>query len=250
LTSGFLAAAYGPRPIPFLVGLGLAAIGLLLSAGLVRETRDHALAEASQHVPTAGGSARPTSIFAHTTVTDRNLSSVTQAGLVNNLNDGVAWGLFPLHFAAAGLGVAHIGVLAALYPAVWGLSQLVTGWASDRLGRKWLIAGGMWVQAVGIALTAATRDAAWWAVAAILLGLGTAMVYPTLLAAIGDVAQPSWRAQSVGVYRLWRDAGYAIGALAAGLLADRFGMVPAIASTAALTAVSGVVVALRMRETR
>jgi MFS family permease len=250
VTAGFLAAAYGPRPVPFLLGFALAVIGLLLSVGLVRETRDHARSEALQHVAPAGVGSRPSSIFAHTTLGDRTLSSVTQAGLVNNLNDGVAWGLFPLHFAAAGLSVAHIGALAALYPAVWGLSQLVTGWASDRLGRKWLIAGGMWVQAAGIALTALTQDALWWAVSAVLLGLGTAMVYPTLLAAIGDVAHPSWRAQSVGVYRLWRDAGYAIGALAAGFLADRFGIAPAIGATAALTAMSGIVVAVRMRETR
>jgi MFS family permease len=192
---------------------------------------------------------RPVPIFLRTTFADRDLSSVTQAGLVNNLNDGVAWGLFPLLFAGAGLGVAQIGLLAALYPAVWGLSQLATGWASDRLGRKWLIAGGMWVQAGGIALTAIGRDPVPWAVAAVLLGLGTAMVYPTLLAAIGDVAHPTWRAQSVGVYRLWRDAGYAIGAVLAGFLADRLGLAPAIGATAALTAASGTVVAIRMRET-
>ena len=249
LTAGYLAASFGPRPVPFLLGFGLAVVGLLLSIWYVRETRDYARAEAAQHPAAAGASSRPSSILAHTTFADPTLSSVTQAGLVNNLNDGVAWGLFPLHFAAAGLGVAHIGALAALYPAVWGLSQLVTGWASDRLGRKWLIAGGMWVQAAGIALTAATQDATWWAAAAVLLGLGTAMVYPTLLAAIGDVAHPSWRAQSVGVYRLWRDAGYAVGALAAGLLADRYGLAPAIGATAALTALSGTVVAVRMPPT-
>ncbi|HEU5318284.1 MAG TPA: MFS transporter, partial [Chloroflexota bacterium] len=259
LGAGYLAAAYGPRPLPFLVGFGIALAGLALSAGAVRETRGHARFEAAQRDPrppgaspgAAGGPAdKPGSVFWATTVANRDLSSVTQAGMVNNLNDGVAWGLFPLHFAAAGLGIAQVGALAALYPAVWGVSQLVTGWLSDRLGRKWLIAAGMWVQAAGLALTAAGRDVATWAVAAALLGLGTAMVYPTLLAAIGDVAHPTWRAQSVGVYRLWRDAGYAVGAVAAGLLADRLGLTPAIAATAALTAASGTVVAVRMRETR
>ena len=251
LTAGLLAAAYGPRPLPFLLGLILAAFGLLLSITAVRETRDHAAAEAAQHPPaeTPRGD-RPRSIFLRTTATDRDLSSATQAGLVNNLNDGVAWGLFPLHFAAAGLGIAQIGALAALYPAVWGLAQLATGWASDRLGRKWLITGGMWLQAIAIALTAAGRGVLPWAIAAVLLGLGTAMVYPTLLAAISDVAHPAWRAQSVGVYRLWRDAGYAIGAIIAGFLADRLGLTPAIAATAALTAASGTLVAFRMHETR
>jgi Arabinose efflux permease len=169
--------------------------------------------------------------------------------MVNNLNDGLAWGLFPLYFAAAGLSIGRIGILAALYPAVWGFGQLGTGALSDRIGRKWLIVGGMLTQAMAIGLIAATTGFGAWAVGAVLLGAGTAMVYPTLLAAIGDVAHPTWRASSVGVYRLWRDGGFAVGALLAGVLADAFGIETAIWAVAGLTAASGIVVALRMYET-
>jgi MFS family permease len=188
-------------------------------------------------------------VFLLTSARDRALSSCSQAGLVNNLNDGLAWGVFPIYFAAAGLSISRIGVLAALYPGVWGLGQLATGALSDRWGRKWLIAAGMWIQAGAIGLMAATHGFASWATGAIVLGLGTAMVYPTLLAAIGDVAHPSWRASAVGVYRLWRDLGFAIGALVAGITADAFGVRGAIWIVAALTAASGGVVALRMYET-
>jgi MFS family permease len=188
-------------------------------------------------------------VFWRTTFRDRDLSSVTQAGLVNNLNDGMAWGLFPMVFAAAGLSLAQIGTLAALYPAVWSLGQLFTGAWSDRVGRKQLIAWGMWTQAAGIAVIALGRSFIAFAVGAVLLGIGTAMVYPTLLAAIGDVAHPSWRASSVGVYRLWRDLGYAIGAVVAGVTADALGLAAAVWLVAAITFVSGIVVAARMTET-
>lgn len=246
--TGFIAARHGLRPDPFYLGVLFVACGFLLSLFAVRETHGHAAHEAI----TSKASAEPRSqaeIFRLTTLTDRNLSAATQAGLVNNLNDGLAWGLFPLIFAAAGLGLGKIGVLAGLYPAVWGVSQLVTGALSDRIGRKWLIACGMWLQAAAISLIAL-----WWtypgfAVGAVLLGIGTAMVYPTLLASIGDVAHPSWRASAVGVYRLWRDLGYALGALIAGVVADLFGLSQAALVVAALTFLSGVVVAVRMRET-
>ena len=174
---------------------------------------------------------------------------MSQAGLVNNLNDGMAWGLFPLAFAAAGMSLDQIGLLAAIYPAVWGLMQLITGALSDRVGRKGLIVSGMWIQAVGVAVTAQSSTFSGFASGAVLLGAGTAMVYPTLLAAIGDVAHPSWRASSVGVYRLWRDLGYAVGALLAGVIADRFGLAAAIWTIAGLTFASGSLAALRMRET-
>lgn len=169
--------------------------------------------------------------------------------MVNNLNDGMAWGLFPLVFAAAGQGLGEVAWLVALYPAVWGGAQLVTGALSDRVGRRWLIAGGMGVQASGIAAVALGAGIPGFVVGQVLLGLGTAMVYPTLLAAVGDVAHPSWRASAVGVYRLWRDLGYAVGALLAGLVADTFGVPAALWTVAALTPASGVVVAGRMRET-
>lgn len=188
-------------------------------------------------------------IFRRTSLTDRNLSSVSQAGLVNNLNDGMAWGLFPLLFAAAGMSLGQIGTLAAIYPAVWGVMQIFTGALSDRVGRKPLIVWGMWVQALGIAVVALTGGFAGFAASGVLLGIGTAMVYPTLLATIGDVAQPAWRASAVGVYRLWRDLGYAVGALLAGITADLFGLAAAVWLVAALTFLSGVVAALRMSET-
>ncbi len=248
LATGFLAARYGLRPEPFWLGVGFVSFGLSLSWFAVRETKRYAAHESTLHA----ASSQPLDqreIFWRTTVRDRNLSSATQAGLVNNLNDGMAWGLFPLFFAAAHMTLEQIGTLAAVYPATWGLAQLLTGAWSDRVGRKWLIAAGMWVQAAGIATVVASQSFAGFAAGAVLLGLGTAMVYPTLLAAIGDVAHPSWRASSVGVYRLWRDLGYAVGALLAGLIADWLGLPAALWSVAGLTFASGVVAALRMSET-
>jgi MFS family permease len=252
LATGYLAQEHGLRPAPFLLGLAYAALGLGLSTLFVRETRDHARLEAANHVTRDGDlhdQLTTREIFVLTSFREKALSAASQAGLVNNLNDGLAWGLFPIFFADAGLSVARIGVLAALYPLVWGLGQLVTGGLSDRIGRKPLIAGGMLVQAVAIALIAATSGFGAWALGAVFLGVGTAMVYPTLLAAIGDVAHPLWRARSVGVYRLWRDAGFAVGALLAGILADLVSIEAAIYAVAALTAVSGVVVIIRMYET-
>lgn len=256
LATGFLAEAYGLRPAPFFLGIAFAALGLGLSTLVVRETRGHAHLEAANHVARSDGRhdhlhdrLTDRQVFTQTSFRDPAMSSASQAGLVNNLNDGLAWGLFPVLFAAAGLSIARIGVLAALYPAVWGVGQLLTGALSDRWGRKWLIAAGMWVQALGLALVAVSDSFGLWAVAAVLLGAGTAMVYPTLLAAIGDVAHPAWRARSIGVYRLWRDGGFAVGALLAGVVADLLGVRAAIWTVALLTALSGLVVAVRMYET-
>jgi MFS family permease len=256
LATGYLAESYGLRPAPFLLGLAFAALGLGLSALAVRETRGHARLEAASHVARADGrhdhlhaELSDRQVFTQTSFREPALSSASQAGLVNNLNDGLAWGLFPILFAGAGLSVSRIGVLAALYPAVWGVGQLVTGALSDRWGRKWMIAGGMWLQAVALGLVALADAFAAWAVAAVLLGAGTAAVYPTLLAAIGDVAHPAWRARSVGIYRLWRDGGFAVGALLAGVVADVLGVRAAVWTVAGLTAVSGLVVAVRMYET-
>jgi MFS family permease len=249
LGTAWIAARYGLRPEPFWLGAGFVAAGLLLSVFAVRETRHHVAHEAAL----AGDAAPPPSqreVFRRTSFTDRNLSAISQAGFVNNLNDGMAWGLFPLWFAALGMSLGQIGVLAAMYPAVWGIAQLATGAWSDRVGRKWLIAGGMWVQAAGIVAVLWADGMTASLAGAVLLGIGTAMVYPTLLAAVGDVAQPAWRASAVGVYRLWRDLGYAAGALLAGLVADRFGMPASLATVAALTFASGLVVAIRMQETR
>jgi len=245
LATGFIAARYGFRPQPFYLGIAFAAAGLLLSALAVRDTKAHAALESSLRKDDD----KVRDVFWRTTLRDRNLSSISQAGLVNNLNDGMAWGLFPLFFAAAHMNLGHIGVLTAIYPAVWGVLQLATGSLSDSLGRKWLIVSGMWIQAVGIGAVIVSSSFAGFAAGAALLGLGTAMVYPTLLAAIGDVAHPSWRASSVGVYRFWRDLGYAVGALLAGLAADALGLSGAMWLVAALTFASGLFAALRMSET-
>lgn len=248
LATGYLASQVGLRPQPFYLGVGFVVLGLGLSLFAVRETHHHAATETANLLdPAEHLGARE--VFRRTSLTDRDLSAVSQAGLVNNLNDGMAWGLFPLLFAAAGRSLAEIGLLAAIYPAVWGVGQLFTGAWSDRVGRKRLIVAGMGIQAAGIAITAAGADMPAFVVGAVLLGLGTACVYPTLLAAIGDVAHPSWRASAVGVYRLWRDLGYAVGALLAGVVADLLGLSAAAYVVAALTFASGVVVALRMRET-
>jgi MFS family permease len=250
LATGAIAARHGLRPEPFYLGLAYAGVGLGLSALFVRETRDHTLLEAaSAPVSAAEGPRRPRDVFALASYREPALSAVSQAGLVNNLNDGLAWGLFPVLFAHHGLSVGRIGLLAALYPGVWGAGQLVTGALSDRIGRKAMIVWGMWLQAAAIAGVAAADTFTPWVGAAALLGVGTAMVYPTLLAAIGDVAHPTWRASAVGVYRLWRDAGFAVGALLAGAVADLVGLTAAIWTVAIITALSGVVVAVRMYET-
>ena len=245
--TGYIAANYGLRPAPFYLGIGYAALGLTLSVLLVRDTRGHVRLETH-------GNQQPTEhvrfwkIFALTSFGDRNLFAACQAGLVNNLNDGMSWGIFPLFFASFGLGVERIGILKAVYPATWGILQIATGSLSDRWGRKGLIVAGMWVQSGGLFLTAFTPSFQWWLIGSLLLGLGTAMVYPSLIAAVSDASHPTWRARSLSVYRFWRDLGYAIGALSAGLIADFFGFAWAIISIAALTFVSGTVVAVVMRE--
>jgi MFS family permease len=250
LASGYLAANYGLRPEPFYLGVVFALAGLFLSIFFVRDSHAHARYEATFRGDSAARVAPSfREVFALTSWRDPRLFATSQAGLVNNLNDGMAWGLFPLFFTAGGLPIEQIALLAALYPAVWGLSQLGTGALSDHLGRKPLIVLGMGIQALGIFVIVATSGFAPWAVGAVLLGLGTAMVYPTLLAAIGDVAHPEWRASAVGVYRLWRDSGYAVGALLAGIIADLLGLRWAIGAVGVLTLVSGVVVATVMSET-
>ncbi|MBI4263841.1 MAG: MFS transporter [Acidobacteria bacterium] len=245
--TGWIAARQGLRPEPFYLGVGFVVIGLLLTL-VIRDTTSHAALE-SGHRNEADAGLTARAVFWQTTFRDRDLSSVSPAGLVNNLNDGMAWGLFPLFFAAARMDFAQIGALAAIYPATWGVVQLATGALSDRIGRKWLIAAGMWVQTAGIALVAASDAFRGFAAGAALLGLGTAMVYPTLLAVIGDVAHPRWRASSMGVYRLWRDVGYAAGALLAGVTADLLGLAGAMQVVAGVTFVSGLVAAVRMHET-
>jgi MFS family permease len=254
--TGLIATRYGLRPEPFYLGIAFASLGLALSLLFVRDTTAHASVESSlrdaerrtSHV-SRGERAAASDVFAQGSWRNPALSSASQAGLVNNLNDGLAWGLFPLYFAAAGLTLGQISILVAVYPATWGLSQLWTGALSDRWGRKGLITWGMHVQGAALLMMALLPGFLPWAAAAIALGVGTAMVYPTLLAAVGDVAHPSWRASAVGVYRLWRDLGYAVGAVLAGVLADALGMAAAIGMIGVLTMGSGLLVAVRMPET-
>lgn len=249
LATGYLASVYGLRPVPFYLGIGYAVLGLLLSWLLVRDTRTLTqLEQTPGSTPTAPRTFR--AIFARTSWGDRTLFAACQAGLINNLNDGMSWGIFPLFFAAQGLHVEGIGILKFIYPAVWGLSQVVTGPVADVLGRKRLIASGMVVQAISIWLVLATNTFAWWIASSVLLGIGTALVYPALLAVVSDAAEPAWRARSLGVYRFWRDLGYALGALLAGLLADLLGLGWAIGLIGGLTLCSGLLTALVMREPR
>ena len=247
LATGYLAAAYGLRPEPFYLGVAYALFGIVVSVFLVRDTREHVRLEMAEHPPEPN----PLTfreVFAKTTYGDRNLFAASQAGLVNNLNDGMSWGVFPLFFLGFGLGVERIGVLKAVYPTVWGILQIFTGPLSDRWGRKGLIVAGMWTQAAGILVTVATRSFEWWLLGSVLLGLGTAMVYPSLIAAVSDASHPSWRARSLSVYRFWRNLGYAVGALSAGIIADTLGISWAIGAVGALTFLSGAVVAVLMRE--
>jgi MFS family permease len=243
--TGHIAQRYGLRPQPFYLGIGYAALGLIVSVLLVRDTRHHVGLEAFRH-GAAGETLSFWQIFRRASFGDRNLFAASQAGLVNNLNDGMSWGIFPLFFAGFGLGVQRIGILKAVYPMVWGVLQTVTGPLSDRWGRKGLIVAGMWVQAGGLFLVAATQSFRWWFVASVLLGTGTAMVYPTLIASVSDASHPSWRARSLSVYRFWRDMGYAIGALAAGIMTDLFGAAWAIAVIGVLTFTSGALAAISM----
>ena len=250
LASGVVASSYGLRSGPSYLGLSIAIAGLLLSAGFVRETSGHAAAEETG-VPNLD-MARPTlgQLLRRSLWSDGALFSVSQAGLVNNLNDGLAWGLFPLLFAAAAFSLREMSAMVAIYPAVWGICQLWTGPLSDRLGRKWLIVAGMLVQGIALVSMATMHTAMAWGLALAALGVGTALVYPTLLAAVSDIARPSWRGVAIGVYRLWRDLGYVVGALLAGILADIFSIPVAISAIGALTIASGFVVAVRFRQPR
>ncbi|XRQ09132.1 MFS transporter [Actinomadura welshii] len=256
LIAGYLAEQYGLRPAPFLLGLCYTALALLLSGILVRETRGHALLDAERHVARADGlhdhlhaELSHREIVTQVSLKEPALSSASQAGLVNNLNFGLSWGLFPLLFATADLSVGQIGLLFALYPAVWGAGQLATGALSDRIGRKHLVTAGMSAQAAALAVIALGDGFTVWAAGTALLGVGTAMVYPTLLAVIGDVAHPVWRGRAVGVYRVWRDLGYAVGAVLGGVVADALGLHAAVWAAAAVSAVSAISVAGRMYET-
>jgi hypothetical protein len=265
--TGYLASVYGLKPYPFYIGIAFAVIGTLLSWIIVRDTKQFMLLETKNHGDddddlkhnesglvksdnsSSHGGLTFKQVFAHTSWQNRTLLSVSQAGLVNNLVFGVSWGLFTLYFASFNLNVNEIGFLKALHPAIWGILQLGTGTLSDKIGRKSLIYTGMMVQAAGIWIVVFANSMLGWIIGMSLLGVGTAFVYPTLLAAISDVAHPKWRATSLGVYRFWRDLGFVFGAIVIGFLADRFGANIAINSVAWIALASGVFVFVVMRET-
>jgi len=254
LGTGYVAEAFGLRPEPFYMGIAFVALGLGLTGFFVRETTEHVALEIREHArhsedPTLGGTLSGREIFAMATWRHPALFGASQAGMVTNFKDGLAWGLFPLFFAAGGLSVSQIGLLVFIYPALWGILQLWTGGLSDRLGRKPLIVGGMLLQALALFVVAGGEGFRVWFLGSALLGAGTALVYPTLLASVADVAHPAWRGSAVGVYRLWRDSGYAFGAIVAGILADRFGIAPAILAGGVLALVSSALAWVRMPET-
>jgi MFS family permease len=247
--SGYIASSYSLRPEPFYIGIGIVVIGILLSL-IVKDTGEHLKLQIKNSG--AGSSEKTRSakeVFALTTWKDKSLSSISFAGLSTNLKDGMAWGLFPIYFAAAGLSVGQIGTIVAVYPAAWGVFQLFTGTLSDKVGRKVLITYGMWTQAAALWFILAANQFSLWILGALMLGLGTAMVYPTLQAAISDVAGPEWRASSMGVYRFWRDSGYAFGALMAGIIADILGVNWAIGLVALLPFIAGIISKVRLKET-
>ncbi len=240
--TGWLAGTYGVRPYPFFPGIGLIVLGLWCSVVWVRDTGHHVVkaAEQSRILPKK-------QLFAAITWKDRNLGSVTQAGLINNLNDGMMWGLFPILLAQKGYDLEQTGLLAALYPAVWGIGQLFTGQLADIYCKKTLLSAGMFLQAAAILLLIPATTTVQLAVLASLLGWGTAMVYPTFLATIADFTHPRDRAKSIGIFRLWRDLGYAAGALLTGWIADQWGIAPSVGVTGGLTFFSGLVIFARMR---
>ncbi|WP_353100391.1 MFS transporter [Myroides odoratus] len=255
LVTGIIASRYGLRPEPFYLGIAYTLIGLLLSIFVVRDTRQFAQLEAKQHNQTTKEAiAKPNLwwVFKETTYKNKNLFSISQAGLINNLNDGMSWGVFPLLFISMGVGLEGVGWIKAVYPVVWGVGQIVTGPLTDKWGRKPLIVWGMFIQVLGhlVIGSAVFNPLTAGLIGSVLLGIGTAMVYPALLAAVSDVAHPNWRASSLGVYRFWRDMGYAIGALMAGIVGNYFGLMWAVHIAGALTLVSGIVVWIRMKETR
>ena len=247
LLTGIIADSYGLRPEPFYLGTAIAATGLAFSVLFIRDTSAHLALETGGISGTAPVRSSFKSNFADGTWRKPYLFGITQAGLVKNLNDGVAWGIFPLYFASQGLSLDRIAILVAVYPLVWGGLQLATGWASDILGRKPLITVGMVLQGTAISVTAGVDSYGVWLGAMALLGLGTALVYPTLLAAVGDAVPAADRAAFLGVYRFWRDAGFIVGALLAGAVADLFGFKPAIQLIAAITIGSGVLAFFTVR---
>lgn len=241
--TGYIATEFGLRPYPFILGVGMAVAGLFLTIFFVKDT-EHFVKQENKKATNS----RPTDgkVFLRTTFSDRNLSSITQAGFVTNFKDGMAWGIFPLFLVGAGLSLSQVGVIAAIYPALWGIGQLASGKLSDFTGRKQMIVSGMFVQGAALLLFVLSADYTTFLTTAALLGVGTAMVYPTFLAAIADIAHPQERAETIGVFRLWRDSGYAFGAIASGILADVISLIAAIYITGIIALVSALITQIRM----
>ncbi len=240
--TGYIASNYGLRPYPFYLGISIAVLGLLGSVLLIRDTHQHVAVESKESTIV-----RLANVFIDTSVRHPNLGSVSQAGLVNNLNDGMIWGLLPIFLAAKDFNLEQIGIIAAVYPAVWGIGQLFTGGMADRMSKKKLLFWGMIFQGVAIIGFAGISSYVLFILTAALLGLGTAMVYPTFLAAIADNIHPGQRAEGIGVFRLWRDLGYAVGAILTGIIADLYSYNTAIVFIAVLTFLSAVIILVRMR---
>jgi len=255
LLTGYIASRYGLRPQPFYIGIFYSITGLLTSILVIKDTRKHAQLESSRITTTTSGehAHKPNLlwVFKETSLKNKNLFAVSQAGLINNLNDGMSWGVFPLLFITAGVTLEGVGWIKAVYPVVWGVGQIITGPLADRIGRKPLIVWGMIIQAlghlvIGLRFLPSLESGL---TGSVLLGIGTAMVYPALLAAVSDAAHPSWRASSLGVYRFWRDIGYAVGALMAGIVSNFLGMIWAVHLAGIVTFLSGIVVWIKMKET-
>ena len=239
--TGWIAGEYGIRPYPFYIGFVLALLGLFFSILFIRDTRHHVAKETiSSDIP------RMSNVFLETTWINRNLGSISQAGMVNNLNDGMVWGLLPLLLATHSFTLPQIGIIVSIYPIVWGLGQLLTGKLADTLNKKSMLVFGMFLQGVSLLLFGMATMEWQFILLSIMLGIGTAIVYPTFLAAIADYSHPEQRAESIGVFRLWRDLGYAIGALLTGIIADRLGIDWSIYVVGALTVLSAVIIQVRM----
>lgn len=239
--TGWIATEFGIRPYPFYLGFLLVGLGLLLSIFFIKDTHGHVVAEAKSNKVL-----KLKNIFWDTTWRDRSLGSVSQAGLINNLNDGMAWGFFPILLASKGFSLDQIGIIVAVYPAVWGLGQLFTGKMADNFPKKNLLFLGMLLQAIALMFFAWSTTMTHYVLLSSLLGWGTAMVYPTFLASIAENTHPQDRAKSIGVFRLWRDLGYAIGAILTGIIADNISLVAAILFIAVLTFLSALVILVRM----
>lgn len=239
--TGWIANSYGLRPYPFYIGIGIALIGLLMSWLLIRDTNRHAQLEATTcNIP------KLKNMFWETTWHHKNIGSITQAGLVNNLNDGMVWGLFPLLLVSKGFDLHQTGIIVATYPAVWGIGQLFTGKLADKYCKKTLLFLGMLLQGIALLGMIEANSFSMYVTLSSLLGIGTAIVYPTFLAAISDYTHPDQRPKSIGIFRLWRDLGYAIGAILTGLIADRFGLVAPILVIGILTIGSSLIIKFRM----